>query len=78
MVKRLVILLCFFSFVIPIKAAKNHPELQINENLLKSTKKNLSRSTIKQLFFYGAKKNIIKNIKLRFQKFVLINLIVKR
>ena len=49
MVKRFVILLCFFSFVIPIKAAKNHAELQINENLLKSIKKKSFKKLQKDL-----------------------------
>ncbi|WP_344816550.1 hypothetical protein [Flavobacterium cheonanense] len=68
MVKRFVILLCFFSFVIPIKAAKNHAELQINENLLKSTKKKSFKKHNKTIVFLWREEKYNKKYKTTFSE----------
>ncbi len=68
MVKRFVILLCFFSFVIPIKAAKNHTELQINENLLKSTKKKSFKKHNKTIVFLWREEKYNKKYKTTFSE----------
>jgi hypothetical protein len=68
MVKRFVILLRFFSFVILIIAAKDHVGLQINEILLKSGKKKSLKKQNTTIVFLWREEKYNKKYKATFSE----------